>query len=670
MAIVKMKKFTLLAFESHKKALLKELQKFEDVHFKNLQQEDLTDLSFLNQDLSQEAVAHGEAELSKIRFSIQKIEPFVEKPKGLKALTTPGKTLDFEEFDGFIKTYDYESVYEKIKAEDEKINGTKAEITKRKAENETLKAWRKMDVSPTELSKLKFSKHLLGTVNKATAEDFKVTVEEKYKDAYIEFLGDMKDDTVVLILLPQTIYDDAFTFFRTIGFSKLSLGFQGIPGEIMTENERAIAGLQNELDAATENIRALNGELDNLNIAADYYETLLERERACRNFLKMRKVVLIEGWVPAEDTDQFKSIVANVCGNDYHLEEADVEKDSEDVPIKLKNNKFVAAFEDITVMFSLPRYNEIDPTPLIMPFYMLFFGFMLGDAGYGILMLIATAVALKKFHLKPGTRKFIQFFFYLSFPTIFAGIVYGSMFGFPFLLLSTTGPDGLPKPILSSSVDVLTMMILSVVIGVVQILTGIAIKGVMLLRDGKFLDAVFDSLTWIITLLSCIGLLLGATGIAPGIVSTISGWALVISLIVLAATQGRDSPTLGGKIGNGLYAVYGLSGYVGDFVSYTRIAALALSGAYIAYSFNLMAEMLIPDGPIIIPVIKIGLFKIIFGGAIIILGQTLNIALGALGAYVHTCRLQYVEYFGKFYEGGGIPFAAFKLKNKFINIKK
>jgi V/A-type H+-transporting ATPase subunit I len=468
--------------------------------------------------------------------------------------------------------------------------------------------------------------------------------------------------------MPAGDFDEAFVFFRTIGFSRLTLGFQGIPGELMTENENKILQQQAALGEATDRIKDFNGEYEQLNIAADYYETLLERERVCRNFLKTQKVVLIEGWVPAEDSGVFQSIVSGVCGNDYHLEEEDVEKDSEDVPIKLKNNGFVAAFEDVTVMFSLPRYNEVDPTPLLMPFYMLFFGFMLGDAGYGLLLLLGTAFALTRFHLKEGMRRFIKFFFYLSFPTIIAGFVYGSMFGFPFFT-PIVGADGTHKAILDTNIDVLNMMILSVVVGVVQILCGIAIKGFILLRDGKIFDAIVDSFSWIVTLLACIGLMLGATGMTPAIVSTVSGWALVISLIVLAATQGRDSPTLGGKIGNGLYAVYGLSGYIGDFVSYTRIAALALSGAYIAFSFNLMAQQLIPDGPMI-PFIGIGVAKLVFGGLIIVLGQTLNIALGALGAYVHTCRLQYVEFFGKFYEGGGVPFTAFKLKNKFVNIKK
>jgi vacuolar-type H+-ATPase subunit I/STV1 len=224
----------------------------------------------------------------------------------------------------------------------------------------------------------------------------------------------------------------------------------------------------------------------------------------------------------------------------------------------------------------------------------------------------------------------------------------------------TTVKDVNKAPILSMEGDFLTILLgLAIGVGFLQIVFGLGVKGYMSLRDGSVTGAIFDSLFWITTLLGIAGWMLSLIGIIPGSLNGPSGILFIVSAVGLAATQGRDSPSIGGKIGNGLYAVYGLTSYVGDFVSYTRIIALALSGAYIAFSFNLMAGLL-PAGPA----------RWIGGGIIIVVGQTMDLGLAVLGAYVHTCRLQYVEYFGKFYEGGGVPFKPFNMQIESVTIKK
>jgi V/A-type H+-transporting ATPase subunit I len=332
------------------------------------------------------------------------------------------------------------------------------------------------------------------------------------------------------------------------------------------------------------------------------------------------------------------------------------------VPIALKNNKFITPFEDVTSMFSMPKYNEIDPTPLLAPFYLLFFGLMVGDAGYGLVLMIATALILKFFHLKKSMVRFFTFFFYLSFGVIFAGLLYGSFFGYPFFNIMND-IDGNPKAILDSGVDILLMLILSIAVGVLQVLFGFGIKCYMAFRDGKPGEAFMDSILWMITLVSAILMLVTVALPAfsdvaiPGIIGSIAKWGLIGGLVALLCTQGRESPSIAGKFGNGLLGVYNITSYAGDFISYTRLAAIALSGAYIASSFNMMAGM-IPFPA-----------SIIFGTAIFLVGNALNMGLGLLGAYVHGCRLMFVEFFGKFYEGGGVPFKPFAPKNVYVSLK-
>jgi V/A-type H+-transporting ATPase subunit I len=318
----------------------------------------------------------------------------------------------------------------------------------------------------------------------------------------------------------------------------------------------------------------------------------------------------------------------------------------------------------------MPKYSEVDPTPLLGPFYWVFFGMMVGDLGYGLLTVAVTSIALKVMSLKEGMKDFMRFFRYLGISTSIAGILYGSFFGMSvFRPIADPAAEGGYRAIIDTQYSILTMLILSVVIGVIHIIFGLCIKTYLGLRDGKPMDAFSDGIIWIITLLSVIGWLLAGVGFLPvPLLGTICQWVFIASLVGIFLTQGRASPSIGGKIGNGLYGVYGLTSYVGDIVSYTRIMALALAGAYIAYAFNIMTGLVVGefgDGGILMSIIRL-----FFGALITVFGQTLNFGLSLLGAYVHTARLQYVEYFGKFYEGGGVVFAPLALKNESVRIKK
>ena len=663
MSIVRMKKFTLLTFETYRESLLRELQKFEDVHFKDLQNNALPELSELDNYSDQAAAAVNgfEGELANVKYAMKKLEPHTTKPKGLKAMTAPPAAMEFSDFDAYTDSYDYSSIAANVKALDERINWIKTEVARLRAENESLRSWSKLDVLPKYIDGLKHVKSVFGMIPRTIAEDFRGKTEQAFSAVHLEFVGSIKDDESVLIIFPAEDANEAMRFFKTLGFSGIQLSFTEIPSVAISKNNEEIKRLIKEQSEAAKCIKDMAGEFEKLAVVHDYYHTLIERERANENFLKMRTTFLIEGWLPAGNAPELQKIVENVCKGEYHLALEDVEQDSLDVPIKLANGKMTAAFEAVTTMFSLPRYNEIDPTPVHMPFYMLFFGMMLGDAGYGILLSVATALALRYFHFKESMRSFLRFFFFLGIATFFiGGLLYNSWFGLQIPFLNFLKDiDGNPKPIIDMGLDIVTFMLASVAVGVVQVLFGLGVKGYMLVKAGKPFSAIFDSVFWIIALVSGIAFLLSVALPLPAIVASAAPWVFVLSLAGLAITQGREYRTPVGKLAGGVYAVYSITGFVGDFVSYSRIAAIALAGANISGAFFIMAGML-PDG----------LPSILFGTLIVIVGHMLNIGLGALGAYVHTCRLQYVEYFSKFYEGGGVPFKPLKLINKYIVVKK
>ena len=654
MAITKMKKFTLLTFHAHKSALLQDLQKFGDIHFKNLQKEDLGEqYDFLTVDAAPDRILRCEAALSKVEFTLGKLGPYAPKTK----LTAKRPTLAQQEFDAYLEHYDYEAICAAVKELDYKISAAQTEAARLKTENDSLRLWSGLDVAPAEMETLSAVRYLVGTISKTAVDSFRSDLEAAFPCAHLEFLGHIKEDAALLLLAPAEQLEEIFAWMRDRAFARANLGFSGIPSALMQANDRRITELTSLQQDVTREIEQRSGETSALSIVRDYLRTQLARERAVENFMKTAETILAEGWVPVNMAEEFESILKRICAEDYYLEQDDVDFDDSEVPIKLKNNRVVQAFENITGMYSMPRYNEFDPTPILTPFYWLFFGLMVGDIGYGILMLVATAAVLKLIDLKDGMRNFVKFFHILSYAVILGGLVYGGAFG---VTIFTPLPDGAGgfKAILDTNHDIVTMIVASIALGLIHVMVGVVVKGAVLIHQKKYLDAVFDSLFWAVAVLSGVGLVLGVVGVIAPSAADICKWLFGGSLIGLVLTQGRSSPSIGGKLGNGLYGVYGISGYVGDLVSYTRIVALALSGAYIAYSFNLMAGLL-----------PTNVVTYVFKAIIAVFGHALNIGLALLGAYVHTCRLQYVEFFGKFYEGGSVVYSPLKNQNEYAHIE-
>ena len=654
MAIVKMNRFTLMTFDSHKSALLKAFQRFRQVHFKPLRLEEWDENLVQNTD-NTTAYENG---LLKVSLALEKLKPYVTPSKGLAALREIPQKMTYRELDEYTAKFDYETVCATVNESDERLKKLRNEYTKLKANNENLQPWLELDADPSKLNELQSVRSAIGTIKITVSGSFSSELSDYFPDIYIEQLLTVKHDAIFLILAYESEWTALTDILKKHNFTRTPIPSQVMPRLQIEANSDRINELEVTLEEVHKELKSHSNQYKKLLITADYFKTTLARAKVCKNFMNLGQTLIIEGWVPADEMDKLRQIIESVCGDEFYIEDTPVERESIDVPIKLKNNRIISAFESITSMYSLPRYNEIDPTPLFTPFYWLFFGLMVGDVGYGLIVLICTFLAMKFFHLKTKMLNFIKFFHYISYAIILAGCLYGSVFGFtPSFLNLTTAIDGTPKPLLSAELDIVTKMILSISVGIVHLLFGIAVKGYLLIRNGKYLDAVLDSLLWIIAVTGGIGWITSMTGLLPGWAVEVSKWCFIVSMVLLVLTQGRGNKSLGGKIGGGLFGAYGITGYLGDLVSYTRIVALALSSAYIAMSFNIMAELM-PNLPL----------RIFVGGIILILGQTLNLGLALLGAYVHSCRLQYVEYFGKFYEGGGVPFKPLAPQNTAVKL--
>ncbi|EEH99054.1 V-type ATP synthase subunit I [Clostridium tertium] len=650
MAIVKMNKFTLLTFESKKQKLLREIQGLSNVEFINLQDDEFLEkyeeLKSLAKDDIDLEYSKYEENLSKAKFVLEFLKKYVPKKSGLKSLQEEKLTLTLDELDEKVKASKWEESYNKAKEKEAELANLDSNITKLQAEIDTLIPWQDLDVAFSEIKDLKNTSYFLGTI----AKSYEDTLLEELSNAYVEIISRSSNDINLLILSNKEDSENVSEVLRGVGFSAFKTEHKDVPMKLILEFKHQIEELQSKKFFIEEEIASFEEDLKKLELAYDYFVSKVERVKVSTNFLKTKNICAIQGWIAQEDNEELKSICSNTLKNDYYIEFEDVKEDEiDDVPIKLKNGELVSAFESVTGMYSYPKYNQIDPTPLLAPFYLIFFGMMVADVGYGLLVLIGAALALKFLKLDEGKKDFAKFFLYLSFPTIFFGAIYGSFFGDIITL---------PTQIIDTNKDVMTIVILSLALGVIQIFFGLFIKVYSLIRIGKVKDALLDPGSWIITLLSIGGIAAVKFLKLPNILGNIFIGTAIIGAILIVIGGGREEKSTGAKIGQGLYSLYGITGYVGDLVSYTRLMALGLAGGSIAGALNLLIHTL--------P----GVAAIVIGPILFVLFHIFNLGLSLLGAYVHTARLQYVEYFGKFYEGGGRPFKAFKVSEKYIKIKR
>ena len=652
MAIVKMKKFTLLAFESQRAELLEKLQSFAEVEFINLQDNDFLENNEDFKDLSKDGLdseyAECEEKLSKAKFALNFLKEYVPQKSGLKALKEGKVELTLKELEEKVLNSNWEAIFDKVKEKEAEFNKLDNEKTKLQATIDSLSPWESFDASFEDLESLKIPT-FLGSIPKQNEEN----LNSELSDCYFEIISTNNDETFFFVMCNTEQKEEVTEKLRALGFSQFKSEEKVAPLKTIHDSMDRIAKIDSEKFFIKEELAAFEEEYKTLELVNEYYENMTVRKEATNNFLKTENVMVIQGWIAEEDEKELVSVVNKVAGDEAYITFEDVNEDEYDkVATKLKNNEINTCFESITEMYSTPKYDEIDPTPLLTPFYLLFFGMMVADMGYGLLMILATGYALKKFKFDEGTRKFVKFFFYLGFPTIGFGAIYGAFFG-----------DLIPSlpRLIDTNKDITTILILSIVLGAIQIFCGLGIKAYMLIKAGKPLDAFYDVGSWVITLISLGVVLVGAfVGGVPSIVKTIAIVLMIFGMVVIVLTNGRGAGSKAAELGQGAYALYGITSYVGDLVSYTRLMALGLAGGSLAGAFNMI----------------IGLFSsnivalILFGPLLFVFGHIFNLALSLLGAYVHTCRLQYVEYFGKFYEGGGRAFSPFKAEEKYINLKK
>ncbi|MDO5717784.1 MAG: V-type ATP synthase subunit I [Tissierellia bacterium] len=645
MAIVKMSKFSLFAFEEDRKNLLDELQRFEYVHFS-----DTTDLSESNE-ISKvqipESIQSNQQELSKLHWMIDLLKPRASLPTGIKALKAGLKTYSIPQLESEAENIEYENLYDKLKEVTNRLDEINQENSNIKQQIEDLRPWDSLDIKISDLGDGRDTHLIAGTLPAKQLDEVKSNLNE-LKYTYLQEVSTEKNLNYVIVAILKKEYNESIEMLRKHGFNRISIEGKESPKQEIESLEKRDSQLNSEREDLEKQLDHYTKHLEKLELSYEYLMNQRLKLSATENFLELKDVNITEGFIPTEMAGDFKNLLDKTLGNRYYVAIEDADKNDPDIPILLKNNKFTQTFESITTMYALPKYNEVDPTPFFAIFYWVFFGMMVADAGYGLVVLLGTAFALKAFNLDDKMRKFVGFFFFLSISTIIWGFVYGSAFGI-----------SLPFRLIDASSDAIKLLVLSVVFGGIHLFYAMGIQAYMKIRDGKPMDAVYDVLFWYMALMGAIVLLL--TKMLPSLpaaAGSIAKWVMIVGMIGIVLFGARDSKKPVGRLVGGLYELYGISSYIGDFVSYSRLMALGLAGGFIAVAINMIIGML--SGSII---------GMVFGAVIFVFGHIFNAFLSLLSAYVHTSRLTYVEFFGKFYSGGGKAFNLFKNDAKYINIK-
>ena len=644
MAIVKMKKFTLFAFEAERKRLLEELQRFGYVNFSK--SDPIEEFDYLK-DVEVSTVGNNYVEEStRIKWMIDYVGRFVEKEKGLSALKKGPVVYTFNELEKEANSYDYITDFNELSEISKKIDSNNQKITAIDNSIKEISPWKSIKEPIEDLNSFRKLKFIMGYLPTKSLEKFRSSIVD-LKSTYFEEIDIVGRNSYCIIFTNQLEKEAVYENLRLNSFSEVNLEIKGIVSEEIQRLEVEKKILEEENSKLTDEIKKFTVNHQKMQSVYEYYQNLSLRNTVVSNFKATDKLDIIQGYIPADKENNFKELLEKLSASKVYLEIEDAKKDDPDVPIILKNNKIASLFESVTKMYALPKYDEVDPTFILSIFYWIFFGMMVADFAYGLILFVGSGIALMTLKFNDSTKKFLKFFFALSFSTMIWGLIYGSAFGDLITL---------PTQILDSSKDFMTVLMLSLAFGGVHLAFGLGMKAYVLIKNGNPMDAFYDVFLWYLTLTTVILVIVGKVITLPSIVNTIAFYGMIVGMLGIIAFGARDSKSIAGRIAGGLYSLYGITSYIGDFVSYLRLMALGLAGGFIAVAINIIVKMLVGGG----------IVGIIFGVIVFVFAQLFNIFLSFLSAYVHTSRLMYVEFFSKFYEGGGKAFKKFRSENKYI----
>jgi len=616
-------------------------------------------------------------------YDLGQLQEAIDYLEGLslqRGLFSEKPVLSPSQLEKLLREFDLHSILEHLKDIRERLQSIQIEFERLSHSKNQLLPWQDMVVSLKEISATKYLELTLGIINQKQLVSLEEEIKKNKFNLYVEIIN-QKDNLVYLFiayLKKETSIIEPI--LKKYNFHPVILPkIQGQPGQIILEIEANIAKLNAEKQELCQEVKRILPEKIKLMAFADKVSNEKMRKDISLNIFQTNYVSLITGWIKERDLPRLKNALAEF--KDLEIIVRDPQP-GEEVPVDLENKKLIQPFEFITKIYGMPKYNELDPTPFLAPFFFLYFGFCVSDAGYGFILALASWFALRRFKLGPQGLRFFKLFLFCGISTIIIGALTGSWFGNLFDLLAEANPGFLPLKRFKDTLIILDplqeptkLLGIALSFGIVQVWFGNIVAAIGNLKNKRYLDIVLDQVPMLMLLFGLTGL--GAIFLKLGGRSHLSlfKYATILAAIALALTQGRLEKGMGAKLFYGIYNLYNaLSGYLSDILSYSRLWALGLVTGVMATTINLISLQFSQIFPQALPFInKINFIKVIVSSLILVLvfvsGHIVSFLMNLLGAFVHPVRLQFVEFFSKFFKSGGRAFHPFKVETKYINIE-
>lgn len=670
MAVLQMQRISICAVKEDRKAILEQLQK----------------LGVLEVDLDMEEDQYERMDTAGAKNAFQKRMHLADQALEVLNRYAPEKSSLFaglagkQLLDGDIyeKAAPVRSRYSKIANDlvnmDKEIAVQKAAILKLENRIDEMEPWMKLDVAMNNQG-TKTSAFFIGTIPiLADEEKLLSLIAEKDPDLEaftVDILSIGRDQTYLAVVVLREEAQRLEEVLRSMGFARPAHLLNKPPAQKREELRERIQTAEEKIQKLETKITSLSEHREELKLLSDYYRVRTDKYDVLGKLPETDRTFAIGGYVPKKYAQK---LADKICSSYDAIVELEDVKDEEDVPVVLQNNRFASSGEGILASFGLPHKGELDPTFIMTVFYVFLFGLMLSDAAYGAIVSIACGVVIMKFpRMSAGLKKSLQLFFWCGLSTLFWGLMFGGFFGDAVDVIAKTffgvqlaeGQSLLPALWFVPLNDPMRMLMYSMLFGCIHLFVGLGIKGYMCLKDKDYSGFFFDVVCWMMLLLGLIFILLPTDLFAsisqmtfhfPPIVGVISKAAAAVGAVGILLFSGRRKKNLGLRIALGAYDLYNITGWLSDVLSYSRLLALGLATGVIASVINQMGSMMGKS-----------FFGVIVFILVFIVGHVFNLAINLLGAYVHTCRLQYVEFFGKFYEGGGKEFTPFASDTKYVD---
>jgi len=658
MAIAQMKKVIIASFRDEAGELLEKLQQAGIMQVLDFQQAVISKDSPELQG-SAERPRQIEERLEKLEQAIDFLNGYTEKKAGLTAALAPRAVIDQNHFTKIVSSETTMDRFETCQRLQRKINSLRTEIENLSAQIQHLGPWQKLTTPLEEIDRLQKTTVLAGFLSMKNTVEAEKNLSEL---AIVERIGRHNNSIACIVACFRENIQEVHKVLRGLEFE--AVGFTGLKGaadKLIKEYREKQADAQKELTRAEKEAKKLSEGIIDLQILADYYRNLLSRNKTQLTSPQTEQVVILEGWVKSQDFEKLKEIVGRFSASS--ISKMPVGKD-EDIPVEIDNKPLFRPFEVVTRLYGMPQHIEFDPTALLTPFFAVFFGLCVGDVGYGLVIIAAMAYLIVKMQ---GDKKLLWVLLICSIFAVGAGIMTGSWFGdapqqlsekFGWTFLVKIQQklmwfDPLKQPMIFFK--------LSLALGYFQIMTGIVAALIHNIRRKDFVSALCDRITWLV-MLNCLVLSFfgGGIGLSNKTCSLLGKAAIAPAVVIVLFSQ-RQGNWLG-RIGMGTYNLFSTVFYLGDVLSYLRLMALGMVGSGMAMTINIMAKTAseVPYVGVIIAIV------------ILIGGHLFNTLMSAIGAFVHTIRLQFVEFFQKFLVGGGQLFEPLNKQYKYVymNVKK